>query len=77
MEEEGEFWHKRFDESWLLKGDNNIVISTGLLMVEKGKNYTFSLKEGDGVIQGLLIYCNMPQLIIRHYLVMQKVLNAS
>lgn len=52
LEEKEEYWHKRSNETWLLKGDNNTEFFRKIANGRRRKNKIFSLRNGDQVIQG-------------------------
>lgn len=52
LEEEEEYWHKRSNETWLLKGDNSNEFFHKIANGRRRKNKKNSFKKGDQVIQG-------------------------
>lgn len=52
MEEEENYWHKRSNCTWLLKGDCNTAFFHKIANGKKRKNTIFSLKHNDQIIEG-------------------------
>jgi mannosylglycoprotein endo-beta-mannosidase len=51
-EEEENYWHKRSNNMWLLKGDNNTAFFHRIANGKKRKNTIFSLNHNEQIIEG-------------------------
>jgi len=51
-EDEENYWHKRSNSMWILKGDNNTAFFHRIANGKKRKNTIFSLKHNENVIEG-------------------------
>jgi hypothetical protein len=51
LEEEEIYWHKRSNQNWLLKGDNNTEYFHRVANGKKRKNMIFQIERGDELLQ--------------------------
>jgi hypothetical protein len=72
LEEEEIYWHKRSNQNWLLKGDNNTEYFHRVANGKKRKNMIFQIERGEELLQSEKIFWPMHQSTIKPCLGRQK-----